>query len=228
MLPCAGSSPSSCSRRALESSLSRPRTHRPPTTSTASSASPRPAGSSALVQLRERSRSRTSAARWSACAGSWFRATVLQRPAPALNRFDEEYHGRGLVVIGVYHHKDLDPLDLETVRGYVEHYQFRFPVAVDPDWQTSEDARSSTATAVVDERQLLVDRRGVIRSRRLGGKLDRHRRLPRHPREDRCIARRGSLTTIGQISALHVDVLTHGRIERLDRDDCIIVGLRSY
>ena len=56
--------------------------------------------------------------------------------APALNRFDEEYRGRGLVVIGVYHHKDPEPLDVETVRGYVEHYQFRFPVAVDPDWQT--------------------------------------------------------------------------------------------
>jgi thiol-disulfide isomerase/thioredoxin len=65
--------------------------------------------------------------------------------APALNRFDEEYRGRGLVVIGVYHHKDPESLDVETVRGYVEHYQFRFPVAVDPDWQTLK--RGSTATS---------------------------------------------------------------------------------
>ena len=46
------------------------------------------------------------------------------------------HRGRGLVVIGVYHHKDPEPLNVETVRGYVEHYRFRFPVAVDPDWQT--------------------------------------------------------------------------------------------
>ena len=67
----------------------------------------------------------------------WFMAPscpFCSATAPALNRFDEEYRGRGLVVIGVYHHKDPEPLDVETVRGYVEHYQFRFPVAVDPDW----------------------------------------------------------------------------------------------
>ena len=91
--------------------------------------------------------------------------------APALNRFDEEYRGRGLVVIGVYHHKDPEPLDVETVRGYVEHYQFRFPVAVDPDWQTLKrwwlDGHERSWTSV----SFLIDRRGVIRHVHLGGKL---------------------------------------------------------
>ncbi|MGH8532791.1 MAG: TlpA family protein disulfide reductase, partial [Gammaproteobacteria bacterium] len=51
----------------------------------------------------------------------WFMAPscpLCSATAPALNRFDEEYRGRGLVVIGVYHHKDPEPLDVETVRGY--------------------------------------------------------------------------------------------------------------
>ena len=91
--------------------------------------------------------------------------------APALNRFDEEYRGRGLVVIGVYHHKDPEPLDVETVRGYVEHYQFRFPVAVDPDWQTLKrwwlDGHERSWTSV----SFLIDRLGVIRHVHLGGKL---------------------------------------------------------
>ncbi len=91
--------------------------------------------------------------------------------APALNRFDEEYRGRGLVVIGAYHHKDPEPLDLETVRGYVEQYQFRFPVAVDPDWQTLKrwwlDGHERSWTSV----SFLIDRRGVIRHVHLGGKL---------------------------------------------------------
>ena len=53
----------------------------------------------------------------------WFMAPICpfcSATAPALNRFDEEYRGRGLLVIGAYHHKDPEPLDVETVRGYVD------------------------------------------------------------------------------------------------------------
>ncbi len=104
----------------------------------------------------------------------WFMAPscpFCSATAPALNRFDEEYRGRGLVVIGAYHHKDPEPLDVETVRGYVEHYRFRFPVAVDPDWQTLKrwwlDGHERSWTSV----SFLIDRRGVIRHVHLGGKL---------------------------------------------------------
>ena len=96
----------------------------------------------------------------------WFMAPscpLCSATAPALNRLDEEYRGRGLVVIGAYHHKDPEPLDVETVRGYVEHYQFRFPVAVDPDWQTLKrwwlDGHERSWTSV----SFLIDRRGAIR-----------------------------------------------------------------
>jgi thiol-disulfide isomerase/thioredoxin len=94
----------------------------------------------------------------------WFLAPICpfcSATAPALNRFDEEYRGRGLIVIGMYHHKDPEPLDLETVRGYVEYYRFRFPVAVDPDWQTLKrwwlDGHERSWTSV----SFLIDRRGV-------------------------------------------------------------------
>jgi hypothetical protein len=49
-------------------------------------------------------------------------------------------------------HKDPEPLDVETVRGYVERYEFRFPVAVAPDWQTLKRWWTSVS---------LIDRRGV-------------------------------------------------------------------
>jgi len=57
------------------------------------------------------------------------------------------------------------------VRGYVEHYQFRFPVAVDSDWQTLKrwwlDGPERSWTSV----SFLIDRRGVIRHVHRGGKL---------------------------------------------------------
>jgi thiol-disulfide isomerase/thioredoxin len=116
--------------------------------------------------------------------------------APALNRFDEEYRGRGLVLIGVYHHKDPEPLDVETVRGYIAHYQFRFPVAVDPDWQTLKRWWLDRPRALVDERQLPHRSARRDPSRALGRQAGaRHRRLPRHAREDRGVARGGSLAS---------------------------------
>ena len=71
----------------------------------------------------------------------------------------------------MYRHKDPEPLDVETVRGYVEHYQFRFPMAVDPDWESLKrwwlDGHERSWTSV----SFLIDRRGVIRHVHLGGKL---------------------------------------------------------
>ncbi len=169
----------------------------------------------------------------------WFMAPscpFCSATAPALNRFDEEYRGRGLVVIGVYHHKDPEALDVETVRGYVEHYRFRFPVAVDPDWQTLKrwwlDGHERSWTSV----SFLIDRRGVIRHVHLGGKLAPDTddfRVMRAKREDRGVARRGSLASSarraprGTAAAAgegskppncshQIQALTRVRIERLD------------
>jgi hypothetical protein len=53
-------------------------------------------------------------------------------PAPALNEFHARYKGKGLVVVGLYHHKADAPLDPAQVkRSAEEEFGFRFPVAID-------------------------------------------------------------------------------------------------
>jgi len=56
--------------------------------------------------------------------------------APYLKAWHEKYGDKGLVVIGFYHHKSSLPLTSRHVEQLVKWYGFRFPVAVDPEWQT--------------------------------------------------------------------------------------------
>lgn len=88
--------------------------------------------------------------------------------APSLNLLDEKYRDRGLVVLGFYHHKSAEPLTPEAVKGYLAHYRFRFPVAIDPDWKTLKRwwlDRERDWTSV----SFLLDQRGVIRFIHPGG-----------------------------------------------------------
>jgi len=88
--------------------------------------------------------------------------------APSLNLLDERYRERGLVVLGFYHHKNAEPLTPDAVKGYLEHYKFRFPVAIDPDWKTLERwwlDRKRDWTSV----SFLLDKKGVIRFIHPGG-----------------------------------------------------------
>ena len=111
---------------------------------------------------------------------------ICSATAPALTRFDEEYRSRGLVVIGVYHRKDPEPLDVEAVRGYSRALPVHFPVAVDPDWQTLKPVVAQWPRAVVDERKLPHRSARLDPSRTPGRQAGaRHRRLPRHARADR-------------------------------------------
>jgi thiol-disulfide isomerase/thioredoxin len=56
--------------------------------------------------------------------------------APALRDFDRAYKPRGLVVVGMYHHKDEGVLDYGVVETTASKYGFTFPIAVDPEWKT--------------------------------------------------------------------------------------------
>lgn len=89
--------------------------------------------------------------------------------APALKAFHEKYSGRGLQVVGFYHHKSDDPLRLENVRKFAKDFGFTFPVAVDPDWKTLHrwwlDRGEEKWTSV----SFLIDRHGVIRHIHPGG-----------------------------------------------------------
>ena len=92
-----------------------------------------------------------------------------QATAPALNEFNEKYHAQGLQVIGFYHHKADEPLKMGRVKEFVENFGFKFPVAIDPDWQTlrrwwlDDHARAWTSVS------FLIDRHGVIRHIHPGG-----------------------------------------------------------
>jgi len=90
--------------------------------------------------------------------------------APALVALDRDYAGKGLVVVGMYHHKSETPLVVDDVRSLVrDHYGFRFPVAIDDNWQTlktwwlDEHPRGWTSLS------FLIDRHGVVRFIHLGG-----------------------------------------------------------
>ena len=88
--------------------------------------------------------------------------------APSLNLLDDRYRARGLVVLGFYHHKNPEPLDPAAVKGYLDNYEFRFPVAIDPDWKTLNRwwlDRERGYTSV----SFLLDKTGVIRLVHPGG-----------------------------------------------------------
>jgi peroxiredoxin len=101
--------------------------------------------------------------------------------APSLNAFYEQYHSRGLEVIGFYHHKSNEPLDAERVYRLAKQLRFKFPIAIDHDWQTLRgwwlDGTKANWTSV----SFLMDRKGIIQYVHPGGQYvqgdDDHRAL---------------------------------------------------
>jgi thiol-disulfide isomerase/thioredoxin len=91
--------------------------------------------------------------------------------APTLRALHERYAASGLAVIGMYHHKEETPLDPDQVAGWVKHYGYQFPVAIDKDWTTLRrwwlDGHDRSYTSV----SFLIDKAGVVRRVHLGGKL---------------------------------------------------------
>jgi peroxiredoxin len=90
--------------------------------------------------------------------------------APALREFDHDYAGRGLVVVGMYHHKEDGPLDFTVVDRTAAKYGFTFPVAVDPEWQTLDRWwQPKTKDRAFTSVSFLLDKHGVIRHVHPGG-----------------------------------------------------------
>ena len=91
--------------------------------------------------------------------------------APTLRALHERYADKGLAVIGMYHHKEETPLDPQQVEGWVKHFGYQFPVAIDKDWTTLRkwwlDGHNRSYTSA----SFLIDKTGVIRRVHLGGLL---------------------------------------------------------
>jgi len=101
--------------------------------------------------------------------------------APSLNEFYEQYHSRGLDVIGFYHHKSDEPLDPERVHRLAKQLGFKFPIAIDYDWQTLRSWWRDSSKADWTSVSFLIDRTGMIRYVHPGGQYvqgdDDHRAL---------------------------------------------------
>jgi thiol-disulfide isomerase/thioredoxin len=101
----------------------------------------------------------------------WFMSSecpYCSATAPALVELDARYRDRGLVVVGMYHHKGKAPLTVDGVRDTAARFGFRFPVAIDDGWA---DLRAWWLTRDRDftSASYLVDREGVIRYVHPGG-----------------------------------------------------------
>ena len=105
----------------------------------------------------------------------WFMSTecpLCSATAPSLRAFDAEYRGRGLSVIGMYHHKDPEPLDPAKVEKYVRTYGYTFPVAIDTDWRTLKDWWLDGHDREYTSVSFLIDRQGTVRFIHPGGKIE--------------------------------------------------------
>jgi peroxiredoxin len=104
----------------------------------------------------------------------WFMSTdcpYCTATAPALNQLHHDYAARGLTVVGMYHHKRPEPLDVAKVRGWAKDYGFEFPVAVDRDWRTLRRWWLRGGKRDFTSVTFLIDRRGVIRHIHPGGSM---------------------------------------------------------
>ena len=90
--------------------------------------------------------------------------------APALNEWYESYKDKGLIIIGLYHHKSSIPLEIQQVKEYSTTLGFKFPVAIDRDWITLRkwwlDKNPKARWTSVS---FLIDRNGIIRHIHPGG-----------------------------------------------------------
>ncbi len=104
----------------------------------------------------------------------WFTSTdcpYCSASAPALNQLHTDYAGRGLVVIGMYHHKRPEPLTRNAVQGWACDYKFAFPIAIDRDWRTLNRWWLGTKKRAYTSVSFLIDRQGIIRHIHPGGRL---------------------------------------------------------
>ncbi|HEY8923895.1 MAG TPA: redoxin family protein [Polyangia bacterium] len=90
--------------------------------------------------------------------------------APALRHLDDKYRLRGVVVVGMYHHKEDGPFDPAVYRETARKYGFRFPLAVDRDWRTLKSWLGDVNTGFTSV-TFVLDRKGIVRHVHPGGEI---------------------------------------------------------
>jgi thiol-disulfide isomerase/thioredoxin len=93
--------------------------------------------------------------------------------APVLNEFQKEHVGKGLVIVGVYHHKSSTPLKESEVTAHARRLGFQFPVAIDREWTTLKKWWLETGDRPWTSVSFLIDRQGVIRHIHEGGRYEK-------------------------------------------------------
>jgi peroxiredoxin len=88
--------------------------------------------------------------------------------APALRTFHRDYASRGLVVVGMYHHKEDSPFEPSVYEETAKRYGFTFPVAFDPEWKTLKQWLHGADTGFTSV-SFLLDKKGTIRLVHPGG-----------------------------------------------------------
>jgi len=89
--------------------------------------------------------------------------------APALNGFVDEFGSKGLVVIGLYHHKSNDSLTQDFVEEQVHSLGLRFPIGIDNDWNNLQRWWLNGGNRDWTSVSFLLDRNGFIRYIHPGG-----------------------------------------------------------
>lgn len=92
--------------------------------------------------------------------------------APALNQLHQNYSTKGLVVLGIYHHKSSTPLEPSDVAAHANRFGMQFPLAIDRDWTTLNCWWLKSGDRPWTSVSFLLDRDGVIRHIHPGGRYE--------------------------------------------------------
>jgi peroxiredoxin len=110
--------------------------------------------------------------------------SLCKNTAPALNRLQTDFDGRGLAVVGVFHPKPPRAVGAETVLQAARELGFRFPVAVDEQWTLLHRWWLDTGDRSFTSVSFVLDRSGRIRYIHPGGEFFPSER-PEHARANR-------------------------------------------
>jgi peroxiredoxin len=93
--------------------------------------------------------------------------------APALRELHQRYRSQGLVVVGMYHHKEDGPFDPTVYEQTAKQYRFKFPLAFDDEWRTfhswMRDRQGNRVDTGWTSVTFVLDKKGVVRHVHRGG-----------------------------------------------------------